>query len=194
MWYAPRMRPVPPPFAEPLPSLQTARLLLRALERTDAAAVHEAVAVAEVAQQTLAIPHPYPAGAADGFIADAAAAWQAGTAATWAVVHRAEDRLVGMISLRFVWPHRRAELGYWIARPAWGNGYATEAARAVIAHAFDALGLHRVEARRFDGNAASGRVLAKAGLRDEGCLRGALWRDGVARDVIISGILAGDPR
>lgn len=188
------MRPSPSPFGGPPPVLETSRLLLRAFEAADAPAVERAVADADVARGTLAIPHPYPPGAARAFIEGTEADWAAGTAVTWALVTREDTALVGAMMLRFAWPHRRAELGYWIARPAWGAGYATEAARAVVTYAFAPLGLHRVEARRFVGNEASGRVLTKVGFRDEGTLRGALWRDGVARDVIVSGLLRSDPR
>lgn len=194
MCYAHRMRPAPSPFAGPMPVLTTGPLVLRAFVARDAAAVEAAVSDVGVAEQTLSIPHPYPRGAAVDFIAATQREWSAGTVATWAVVQRDVDVVVGAVMLRFAWPHRRAEVGYWVARTAWGRGLATEAVRVVLDYGFDVLGLHRVEARRWVGNEASGRVLAKVGLRDEGILRGALVRDGIARDVIISGRLRDDAR
>lgn len=62
------------------------------------------------------------------------------------------------------------ELGYWIAREHWGQGYATEAARAVLGLA-QALGHRRLVAHHFADNPASGRVLAKLGFRQTGHLR-----------------------
>ena len=62
------------------------------------------------------------------------------------------------------------ELGYWIARERWGQGYATEAARAVLSLA-RTLGHRRVNARHFADNPASARVLEKAGFRPTGEIR-----------------------
>ena len=61
---------------------------------------------------------------------------------------------------------RGASVGYWFARTAWGRGYATEAARALVAHGFDELGLDRVVGHHFVENPASGRVLAKLGFAE----------------------------
>jgi [ribosomal protein S5]-alanine N-acetyltransferase len=76
------------------------------------------------------------------------------------------------ISLMSIRPeHRRAELGYWIAPDRWNNGYATESCRRVLEFGFDALNLHRIEARHFQRNPASGRVLLKLGMQQEGIER-----------------------
>ena len=63
------------------------------------------------------------------------------------------------------------ELGYWIAREHWGRGFATEAARAVLAFGFTHLGVHRVEAHCVAENTGSAHVLEKIGLQLEGHLR-----------------------
>ena len=60
-----------------------------------------------------------------------------------------------------LWP----EFGYWIAREHWGQGYATEAARPVLDHAFETLNLPRVVANIFAGNDASIKVAEKLGMR-----------------------------
>jgi RimJ/RimL family protein N-acetyltransferase len=83
---------------------------------------------------------------------------------------------VGVISAGIAREHRHAELGYWIAKPFWGNGYATEAARAVVDYAFRERGLNRVLAECFAGNPASARVLEKAGMTREGTLREHIWK------------------
>ena len=57
------------------------------------------------------------------------------------------------------------EIGYWLGVPYWGNGYATEAARAVIDHAFTALGIDKLEAGARVSNPASRRVLEKCGFQ-----------------------------
>lgn len=183
-----------PPFDRPLPCLETDRLVLRPFVAADAADVAHCLAERDVARQTLTVPHPYPDGAAETFIAGHPAAWAAGKGATWAVVERAGGALVGAIGLRIVPAHRRAEIGYWIARPSWGKGYATEVTRRVIAFGFDDLGLHRLEAHHFLENPASGQVMRNAGMVPEGVHRGVVWRDGEPRDLASFGILRTDPR
>ena len=60
------------------------------------------------------------------------------------------------------------EFGYWLGKPFWGLGYATEAAQRLVRFAFDELGLRRVHAGWFHDNPASGHVLAKLGARHNG--------------------------
>lgn len=66
---------------------------------------------------------------------------------------------------------RFGELAYWITPSEWGNGYATSASELLLAHAFDELGLHRIEASTFSTNDASKRVLEKLGFTEEGDAR-----------------------
>jgi ribosomal-protein-alanine N-acetyltransferase len=87
----------------------------------------------------------------------------------------------------------RCKLGYVIGEKAlWGRGYATEAVRAVVAHAFGPLGLHRIQAGAYATNAASIRVLEKVGFRREGVLRAHVRRGDAFIDEILFGILSGD--
>ncbi|MEO8227247.1 MAG: GNAT family protein, partial [Gemmatimonadota bacterium] len=79
--------------------------------------------------------------------------------------------------------HARGELGYWIGRPHWGNGYVTEAAAAVIRHGFMTLDLNRIEAHHLSGNDASGRVLLKVGMTHEGSMREHVRKWGKFQDV-----------
>lgn len=75
-----------------------------------------------------------------------------------------------------------AEIGYWIGRPFWGRGIMTEAVQAVTGYAFGMLGLRRVFALPFARNAASHRVLEKAGYELEGMLRRSAVKDGELLD------------
>lgn len=183
-----------PPYDAPLPTVRTARLLLRPFIPADAEAVARNLSDGRIAQSTLTIPHPYPAGAAEEFIASHAPQWAAAKRATWAVTLLADGSLVGAIGLMLVRAHHRAEIGYWISTAAWGRGYATEATRSIIAFGFEALGLHRIEAHHFLENPASGRVMRNAGMRPEGVHRAAVWRDERPRDLASYAILATDPR
>jgi ribosomal-protein-alanine N-acetyltransferase len=155
------------------PTLTTARLTLRPFIPDDAFDIERLAGLREIADTTLTIPHPYPHGAAAKWILTHAPAWEAGTAATFAIVENEGGRLVGVTTLMIKGEHRRAELGYWIALDRWNQGYATEANQRLIDFGFEALGVHRIEARHFLRNPASGRVMVKLGMQPEGVERDA---------------------
>ena len=81
------------------------------------------------------------------------------------------------------------ELGYYVKPDAWGQGYATDAAETLVDYAFGELRLHRVQAKAFDSNPASRRVLEKVGFEHEGVLRGHWYRNGSHEDVHVYGLL-----
>jgi [ribosomal protein S5]-alanine N-acetyltransferase len=96
------------------------------------------------------------------------------------------DTLIGAVELRVTAvAHRRGEFGYVMARSAWGQGYATEAAAAVLAYAFEQAELHRVAATCDPANIASRRVLEKIGMKYEGYLRDYLHIRGERRDRLL---------
>lgn len=166
------MRPAvaAPPRGEQ-PTLTTERLTLRPFIADDAFDVERLAGMREIADTTLNIPHPYPHGGAAEWILTHGPAWNEGSNATFAIVDNATGRLAGAISLMIKPEHRRAELGYWIALHCWKRGYATEASQRLIDFGFEVLGLHRIEARHFLRNPASGRVLQKLGMQPEGVER-----------------------
>jgi ribosomal-protein-alanine N-acetyltransferase len=86
----------------------------------------------------------------------------------WALVERATGELVGDCGLFHLDSGPEIEVGYRLRRDRWGLGYATEAARASVAHGFEALGLDRVCGITHPANVASQRVLQKCGMRDQG--------------------------
>ena len=83
---------------------------------------------------------------------------------TLAVVKRDGDELIGCVSLDRDNFNETPRIGYWLGRAFWRRGYASEAARAIIAHGFDVLGLERVDGTHFLENPASGAVLRKLGF------------------------------
>ena len=88
-----------------------------------------------------------------------------------AISLRDSGRQIGGIGLTVAEKHQHAELGYWLGVQHWGKGFATEAAREILRYGFEDLGLHRIFASHFRHNPASGRILAKLGMRHEGCQR-----------------------
>jgi RimJ/RimL family protein N-acetyltransferase len=153
---------------EPYPDLQTARLVLREFALEDAPHVQRLVGEWEVANTLLIVPHPYEDRMAQEWIATHRPAYEAGERVTWAVTLREEGALVGSITLHLHPPHDNAELGYWIGKPYWGLGYATEAAKEVVRYGFEDLDLHRIHASHFGSNPASGKVMRKVGMSPEG--------------------------
>ncbi len=147
--------------------LATERLVLRRLDPADAPLVQAYAGDERIALWTARIPHPYPDGAAATWIAETHA--QMARAEGWqlAVARRADAQLIGAIGLEREGVGEVAELGYWIAVAAWGQGYATEAARRLIRFGFEA-GIAEIRAHALPDNAPSRRVLEKAGLVYQG--------------------------
>ena len=99
---------------------------------------------------------------------------------------------IGFNSLE--WEARRAEIGYWVAPDHHGNGYGSAAAERLVTYGFDQLGLHRIEARVFEFNEASQRLLESVGFTREGVHRDGEFIDGEFQDVYWYGLLADEWR
>ena len=176
---------------EGIPRLFSERLVLRPFASSDAANVERLAGAREVADTTLTIPHPYPTGSAGAWISTHGVAWERREHLTLAVCdYLAPDELLGTVSLKIETNHRNAEIGYWIGLEHWGQGYATEAARALVGHAFVELDMHRIQGRHFVRNPSSGRVMQKLGMQFEGIHRDAFRRWGQFEDVALYGLLA----
>jgi RimJ/RimL family protein N-acetyltransferase len=97
--------------------------------------------------------------------------------------------MYGFICLVMEPRDHRAELGYAYGRRHWGKGIGTEACKAVIDFGFQVKGLHKIYARHFVSNPASGRVMAKSGMEYEGTQKSHDFKDGRYEDVASYGIL-----
>ena len=170
------------------PSLRGPNLLLRPFTPADALDVQRLAGDREIADTTLNIPHPYPDGAAERWIATSEALFAHGEEARFAVT-TSDRALVGSAGLRIDPGHRHAELGYWIGRPYWGRGYATEAAHLVVHYGFQQRDMHRIIARHLARNPASGRIMTKLGMRHEGCDREHVIKWGRFEDLERYGLL-----
>lgn len=177
----------------PQPTIDTARLQLRPYTPADAPRLRELAGAREIADTTISIPHPYPEGLAERWIAEQQREFEAGRAASFALQFRQEPGLIGGIALRDVdREHLQAELGFWMSVAWWGRGYALEATRAIVDYGFGQLGLNRIHAHHMTRNPASGRVLAKAGFEREGLLRQRVRKWGVFEDVVLLALLRKD--
>jgi RimJ/RimL family protein N-acetyltransferase len=144
--------------------MRTERLILRPLEPRDAPCVAALAGDWDVARMTARIPHPYTLIDADQWIGGLARG-----EFVRAIEH--EGEVVGVCGY-IAGEDGSAEIGYWIGKPYWGRGIATEAGRALIAYCFQDAGFERLTCCHFVDNPASQRVIAKLGFRRVGRSQG----------------------
>jgi RimJ/RimL family protein N-acetyltransferase len=146
-----------------IPVLETQRLVLRAPRLEDVKALTLLANDRRIAENTSRIPHPYRHADAEQFIG----AVNTGDGDTAFMITLADDTLVGVCGLgRFDQTGEAScELGYWLGVAHWGQGYGTEAVRALIDHAFTDLGHGALQAGARVTNPASRRVLEKCGFQ-----------------------------
>lgn len=180
------------PMPLPTPTLPTARLRLRPFAASDADDLFALQSDAQVLRYWDAPPWTDRA-RADRFIATCGQLAEDGTGARVVLERASDGAFLGWCHLTGWNPdHRSAGTGYCLARDAWGQGYATEAARAVLTWAFETLDLNRVQAETDTRNLASARVLEKLGFVREGTLRQDCIVDGDVSDSWVYGLLRRD--
>ena len=147
------------------PTLSTERLRLRPLTPADAAAIVTLANDHDVARMTLRMPHPYALEDAHAFVSRCA---EEDTSREVTFLIDAPDEgpvgVVGLFEDEEQAPQLGTELGYWIGRPFWGRGYATEAVAAVLRWSEEGWRKRLVVAGHFADNEPSGRVLVKTGF------------------------------
>ena len=144
----------------PVPSLETERLILRPPGLDDAKTLAGLVNDRRIAENTLRIPHPYE-------LADACAFVNAANAApheTAFLICARDGAVLGACGIATLYDDA-PEIGYWLGVQFWGNGFATEAARAVIDYAFNDLGHEVLLGGARVSNPASRRVMEKCGFQ-----------------------------
>ena len=167
----------------PQPVLETARLRLRPFTDGDAGRVRLLAGDAAVARGSILIPHPYPPGLAERWIATHASQWQQGHGVYYAITQQSCGILIGSISLHLE-ERRQASgaichtgtMGYWLGQPYWGAGLMTEAAQAGIDAALAAFAAG-APVRRASGGYGFGLAISRQIMRRMGgdyCLQ----RDG----------------
>ncbi len=182
----------PDPFTDGLPTLDGARVRLRPPREDDLADLLAVFADEETLRywshgplQDLAAARTYFEGIDTGL--------RDRSLFQWAVTEPDEDRLIGTVTL-VDWDrsHRRAEIGFILHPSRWRRGLASDAVRAALRFAFEAMDLHRVEADVDPENEASLRLLQRLGFREEGRLRERWFTFGSWKDSVMLGLLAAD--
>ncbi|MCU7801660.1 MAG: GNAT family N-acetyltransferase [Candidatus Thiodiazotropha sp. (ex Lucinoma annulata)] len=166
--------------------LETSRLLLRPLALSDTLAIQKTAGAREIADTMISLPHPYPAGGAERYVALQQAERDAGRSVTFTIKQKAEEEFCGLVEVRDIdRTHSQGELSFWLAVEAWGNGFMSEVVQAVVQYGFESLELNRLYAYHMLRNPASGRVLEKNGFKQEGLLRQRVRKWGQFEDVLL---------
>lgn len=168
--------------------LETERLTLSPVTPEDSALIYPVMADPEVMahMDVAAMDDPDMTLA---FIEGRVGEMERGEALYWSVRLSDDNRFVGSVDLTDIdRRHHRAEIGFVLARPVWGQGYGYEAVQAVLGHAAT-LGFRRLWARTQVGDNASEKLLTKLGFEVEGYMKGHVDRDGERRDCRLWGLL-----
>ncbi|MBC8193691.1 MAG: GNAT family N-acetyltransferase [Candidatus Marinimicrobia bacterium] len=172
------------------PEIKTDRLLLRGFQPSDALEIQKLAGALEVAEMTLNIPHPYLDGMAETWMENHQKDFESGEGLVFAMVDLKSDKLLGAVGLTITRRFNRAELGYWVGKPFWGQGFATEASTSVLAYGFEIIQLNKIHASHMTRNPASGRVMQKIGMEPEGVLKQHAIKWDQFVDLAVYGILS----
>jgi 8-oxo-dGTP diphosphatase len=146
------------------PVLHTARLTLRPLAPDDAPVFHRLINDWDICRKLPDAPFPYPASLAGEWIAAAAADRAAGRAEQFAVIETATGGLIGSAGLRLSRDKKSADLGYWLAKRCWSQGFGLEVAVRLASWGFAALSVLKITATVAADNEPSVKVLLRAGF------------------------------
>lgn len=105
------------------------------------------------------------------------------------IADKATNKCMGTFVFKMDMANQKAEIGYWLGKPFWGNNFATEAVKAMLPFGFMTLDLNRLEAHHLLFNSASGRVLVKCGFHLEGQLRSEIEHNGLYHNITLYGLL-----
>lgn len=172
-----------------LPTLQTPRLLIRPFQMEDAETVQQLANDKDIATNTQNMPYPYEKYMAERWISLHQRMFDHNDFLNLAVVIRKTEELIGAIGFDIDEKNDTGELGYWLGRPYWGKGYATEAARRMVHYGFTELKFYRIHSCHLSLNPASGNVLRKIGMKHEGCRRGHIKKWGKYEDLELFGLI-----
>ncbi len=174
---------------EHLPTFDANRICLRWISEKDVDAFYAIYSNLEVMRYWSTPPLP-DKDAATKLISEIHDLFQRRMILKWGIALRPDDQLIGSITLfNLDFNHRRAEIGYALAREHWGQGYMNEALMALLKYAFEDLNLHRIEADVDPRNTASIKTVERLGFQREGYLRERWQVNGEIQDAFFYGLL-----
>lgn len=177
-----------------IPTLDTPRLHLRPVMEHDIDAINAACSKPQVTAYTLFATHASREESSQFVHGYAFTNYSRGIPDPLAITRKEQpEQLIGCTGARWnTQSNRCMELGYWLDDAHWGQGYATEAVRGLVAYLFEAFQPVRIQAHAMRENQASCRVLERAGFTYEGTLRSAIYRQERFHDICMYSLLASD--
>lgn len=169
--------------------ITTERLVLRLFQQSDAEGVTKLCNNYNIFKNTLYLPYPYSIEDARSWIEHHLENFNANKSYEFAITDRETGDLYGAIALTNNPRFNHGEMAYWIGEEYWGHGYATEASGAIVQFAFDEKKYHKVFARYFQSNPASGRVMEKVGMKKEGVLIDHVRKENRYENLVCYGIV-----
>ncbi|MBP1907290.1 RimJ/RimL family protein N-acetyltransferase [Paenibacillus turicensis] len=170
-------------------TIETTRLLLRPFLASDAPIVSELCNNYNIYKSTLSLPYPYSESDAVAWIERHEGNFSKDVMYQFAITDKVTQELYGGIGISNNQGHKHGELAYWIGEKYWGKGIASEAAKAMIEFAFNHKKYHKVYATHFASNPASGKVMLKAGMVQEGVLHQHVKKENKFEDLVYYGII-----
>ena len=164
--------------------LETERCKLRFFKSSDVDALFSICNDKEF-NQYIPLPYPYHKSDAKKWIKLQSQKRESGLGFDYAVVLKADNKLIGSVSIEIDKKNQFGELGCWISKQCWGNGFATESLKRLTSFAFEDLGLHKVYAKCYKENIASLRAIQKCGLTFVGTLKEHSLKDGKFHDCLL---------
>jgi len=172
-----------------LPRLETERLILRKMRRSDARDLFAYASNAEVTRYTMWNTHRTLRDS-EHFLDAIEQRYREGQVTNWGIEYKPNDKFIGTCGFVYWAPeHQRAEIGYALSAEYWNQGIMSEAARAVLQFGFQKMDLNRLEARCNLENIGSERVMQKLGMTYEGVIREQLFIRGRFESVKLYSIL-----
>ncbi|GAA0379620.1 GNAT family N-acetyltransferase [Bacillus horti] len=176
-------------YCEAEKTIETDRLRLRLFRESDAKDVSTMCNNYNIYKSTLNLPYPYPIDSALSWIANHEENFNQDRMYELAVTDKNSGKLFGAIAISNQKQHRNGEMAYWIGEEHWGKGYGTEAAKAMLEFVFKEKKYHRVYARYFKSNPASGEIMKKCGMTYEGTLKDHVYKNDSYEDIVYYGIV-----
>lgn len=167
-----------------LPTIKTSRLILRNLRESDIPNIVEMANDPEIASTTLNIASPYTRKNAIQWLKVAELGLINKDHLIFAIALSPGDQLIGGIGLRINKRHHHAEVGFWIGKPYWKNGYASEALKEILKYGLQEMKLHKIFGHHMKNNPGSGKVMMKSGMHREAELKEHIFKDGTFHDLI----------
>ena len=174
------------------PYIETRRLVLRKMQKNDAADMYEYASRSDVTRYLLWEPHESES-YTHKYLSYIQSRYRAGDFFDWAITLKDSGKMIGTCGFtKITVEYNSAEIGYVLNPSYWGYGIAPEAVTAVMRYGFNELRLHRIEARYMIGNDRSRRVMDKIGMQFEGISRDSMHVKGKYVSIGTCAILCGE--